>query len=85
LNGGLTRLLLFSSLLSNVSTQFDVIKMGPQLLSLPLAPKIPKTALVSCYIPCWCEELGFGVMGMELRSVDSDSAGLCLVDSENMW
>jgi hypothetical protein len=25
--------------------------------------------------------IGFGVTGLELRSVDSDSSGLCLVDS----
>jgi hypothetical protein len=36
-----------------------------------------------CYVPLillvW--RIGFGVMGLELRSVDSDSSGLCPVDS----
>jgi hypothetical protein len=29
--------------------------------------------------------IGFGVMGLELRSVDSDSSGLCPVDSGSLW
>jgi hypothetical protein len=40
--------------------------------------------------PCYCYvswirlvwRIGFGVTGLELRSVDSDISGLCSVDSE---
>jgi hypothetical protein len=43
--------------------------------------------------PCYCYVslillvwiIGFGVTGLELRSVDSDSSGLCPVDSESLW
>ena len=40
-------------------------------------------SLCYCYVSLillvW--RIGFGVTGLELRSVDSDSSGLCLVDS----
>jgi hypothetical protein len=29
--------------------------------------------------------IGFGVTGLELCSVNFDSSGLCLVDSESLW
>jgi hypothetical protein len=43
--------------------------------------------------PCYCYaylillvwRLGFGVTGLELRSVDSNSSGLCPVDSGSLW
>jgi hypothetical protein len=41
--------------------------------------------LLVVVVPCWCEEWGFGVMGLELRTVDSDSSGLCSVDSGSLW
>jgi hypothetical protein len=31
------------------------------------------------------ENMGFGLTGLELRSVDSDSSVLCPVDSRSMW
>jgi hypothetical protein len=42
--------------------------------------------------PCYCYislillvwRIGFGVTGLELRSVDFDSSGLCPVDSEKL-
>jgi hypothetical protein len=36
-------------------------------------------------VPFWYGDKEFGVMGLELRSVDSDSSGLCLVHSESLW
>jgi hypothetical protein len=43
--------------------------------------------------PCQCYgylillvwRIGFGVTGLELRLMDSDSSGLCSVDSESLW
>jgi hypothetical protein len=40
----------------------------------------PYYCYVSLILLVW--RIGFGVMGLELRSVDSDSSGLCPVDSE---
>ena len=37
------------------------------------------TAMVMLILLVW--RIGFGVTGLELRSVDSDSSGLCPVDS----
>jgi hypothetical protein len=35
--------------------------------------------------PVSMEKKDLGVTGLELSSVDSDSSGLCLVDSGGLW
>jgi hypothetical protein len=42
-------------------------------------PVSPCYCYVSLILLVW--RIGFGVTGLELRSVDSDSSGLCSVDS----
>jgi hypothetical protein len=41
----------------------------------------PYYCYISFILLVW--RIGFGVTGLELRSVDCDSSGLCLVDSGN--
>jgi hypothetical protein len=50
-------------------------------LYLPYSIVTPSVVVV----PCSCEESRFGMTGLELRSVHSDSLGLCPVGSGSLW
>jgi hypothetical protein len=71
-----------------------VVVIGLELLSLACSGLglgiVTSSMLVS---PCYCYvylilslwRIGFGVTGLELRSVDFDSLGLCPMDSGSLW